>query len=48
MSADGVSESKRSAADFIALNNYKRDLENQAAGRFGFSIVQIVPSGAVR
>lgn len=47
-SADGVSETNRSAADLIALNKYKRSLESQVAGGLGFNIRQIVPSGAVR
>jgi hypothetical protein len=47
-SADGVSESNRSAADLIALSRYRRSLQSEAAGGLGFVVRQIVPSGAVR
>lgn len=47
-SADGVSESNRSASDVIALSKYKRGLQSEANGGLGFVIRQIVPSGGVR
>lgn len=47
-SADGVSETNRSASDIIALSKYKRSLQAQQAGSLGITIRQIVPSGAVR
>lgn len=47
-SADGVSESNRSASDVIALNKYKRGLQSESNGGLGLVIRQIVPSGAVR
>lgn len=47
-SADGVSEQNRSASDLIALSRYRRSLEAEASGGLGFTIRQIVPSGAVR
>lgn len=47
-SADGVSETNRSAADVIALSKYKRGLQSQQSAGLGFVIRQIVPSGAVR
>lgn len=47
-SADGVSETNRSASDIIALSKYKRQLQSESVGGLGIKIRQIVPSGAVR